>query len=231
MNIFKRGIIASSGGEPTNIVAFYEFLNNVNDSTGNYNGTAVGSPSYGTDRNSVANQAIVLNGTSQYITIADDSFNSLDDFTIEIMVYFDGLTNVKRTIFAALKTNGADQIGVYQQDSDGKIVYYCRIGANTKYGYISNTVFSSASWKYLVWTKNGTTHRLYIDSVLDASTPFNETDKSKSFKDFTSPINYSFGVFRYGATKIDYWDNKIDFMRFRNIALTQSEITDIYNTL
>jgi hypothetical protein len=89
---------------------------------------------------------------------------------------------------------------------------------NTQYNAQSTTNFSTAAWHFLVGTYDGANLKLYVDGTLVATTPI-----VGSMDTDTKNIH----IGKKGTA--EYFDGKVDEVRVYNRALSQSEVTNLYN--
>jgi len=92
-----------------------------------------------------------------------------------------------------------------------------------KYGgtvLVSTTAPSANAWHHYAYTFDGTTHRLYVDGTLAATT----TSTSNS----ASPAELNFGRWAGGS---DYLSGRLDDLRIYSAALSASEVAQIASSI
>ena len=213
------------------LVAYYPFNGNANDESGNgNNGIISGGVTTTSDRFGSNNKAYFFNGIDGYISVP--SLNSLkykptsySAWVILSSFFPNSFGHKFKTILgrqtAFITDCGA--IGFYADNNnfnglcDNNFLMWGGGGAP-----YTNTTFNLNTWIHLVWTQdtNGD-WKWYVNGNLTNSGNFPE------------PLNY-FNFFRIGGCNNQsngntFWDNKIDDIRIYNRALTQSEVTYLYN--
>lgn len=211
-----------------NQVAHYAFDSNSNDSINGQNGT---------DTNIVYTNAGILgnsatfNGTSSLISIADNdnfSFSSLP-FSINVWVYPVGnsgyLISKRNSSFIEFQST--------YNISSGTILLQLFSGGVTS-NLISATATSSAltanAWNLVTFTHTGSNMngdiKIYLNGVLCTATYANTGT-------YTGISNTSAGLVlgRIGNSSSGYFNGRMDKLRiWKGRELTQTEITNIYNT-
>jgi hypothetical protein len=163
---------AASGGGITPVFDYY-FNGNANDNTGNWNGTTVGSPGYATGQDGIANHAISLNGSSQYVTIS--TFNSLANASSFSMATWIKLSATGGTYTIARQGfNTAFDLTFFIRIASG--VVSCQIvnSSGTAFAISGGTTLSSGTWYFCAFTYDGANLKLYVNGISDA-TPVSAT--------------------------------------------------------
>ena len=163
----------------------------------------------------------IFDGVDDYVNISDDS--SLDfgtgDFSISLWVYSKGYSN-KGSVFNSILSKGqltssssgfygffftSDNIPKFFVDDDGTYAS-------------SGSVALGTNWKHLVGVREGGTLKIYLDGIkgTDSTNP-NLVDNANKLI-----IGDDGGGSRY-------FNGSIDELMIFNRALTQAEITEIYN--
>ena len=179
--------------------------------TGTYTGTptlgATGALTGSGDNNTAMGP---LNGTSQYINVADNASLHVNDvFTLEAWVSR-GATGAKRIIMGA--ANGQPFLSI---SATGYLIL--EIGLTT---VATSTAAVGTGWHHIVATKNGTARYLYIDDADVTSTGTNATCTTPTGR-FTIGAGYWGG---YGS-----WTNAtLDEVAFYNTALSAASVLAHY---
>lgn len=232
----KRRAAAGGGGgyeyPRTGLLAEYLFSGNADDTSGNgYDATVTGA-SLTTDRYGTANSAYSLNGSSDHIRIDDPSIiKTATAGSIVAWVKPAGIGSFM-SIFGAGYSGGTADFIAFAIDSGGKFTLYQRNDGDTTDNLLSDDVLFSIGTEYfVVITSDGSQYKLYVDSVLKNMTVITGTNSGDWFGDITTPDVdlFDWGVIHQGG--INYWhfNGIIDDGLIYETALTQSEITDIYN--
>ena len=222
--ITGRTIDTTSDG----LIAYYNFDNNVQDSSGRgVNGVVGGSPIYVPGK---IGNAIDFNGINQYVEFANSNSPKLgNSHTISGWVYARN-NPVGGSIIS--KWCGLCYSGVYNARSytvgvnGGKIDY----GISTAGGQLdsgfhsfkSNSVLPTNQWVFFAVTYNGTRRTTYINGVEDIHI------------DRTGDIFQSNSDVQIGATKDagyrGFFNGSVDEVRFYNRTLSASEVQQLYSS-
>ncbi len=214
---------------PTNgLVGWYPFNGNANDESGNNNNGTVNGATLTTDRNGNTNKAYDFNGNSSYISTNNSPLIN-PPFTITAWVLLDSISlptinpiislgqsgsNFLKKMYLSpdLGSNGTPSIGT--------------VGANDITS--TNSLFTNGLWKQIAvtvsnYSTNGVT--FYVDGVA-----YNQNTTQGTNVPF--PLNNSGFTIGYQSVNgnIAYFNGKIDDIGIWNRALTQQEITALYNS-
>jgi hypothetical protein len=146
--------------EPTirgSMIAQYPFENNADDSTGTYNGTAVGSPVYTSGR---VGQAVDLDGIDDYIDLPDKVASS-DDITIATWVYWDGGDAWQRIFDFGVDTQS--YMFLTPSSNTGMMNFSITNASNSEEQRLLTTALPTNQWVHVAVTLGGNTAILYID--------------------------------------------------------------------
>ena len=209
----KRRILSASP------VGYWHFDQNGNDSSGNSNtATLVNSPSYGTGH---LGSAISLNGSSQYLTVADNaSFNYSNGLTIATWVKINSAPSTAGGIWSDIDT-GSQYNGVRVLVLSDRTIQFRLGNATTYYTLVSSTALSTGAWHQVTCTFDGTsstagTMKIYIDGVQETGTTatsnFGVTDNS-DVKYIGQTIGQSY-----------YLNGSLDELQVYNQALMASDV-------
>ncbi len=209
----------------TGLVASYPFTGNANDVSGNnLNGTNNGA-TLTTDRFGNANSAYSFNGTSSYISVAD---NNLLDFTNQYSISgwlyataTSGNSNSRTIISKARNTTQTgltltlDNLQSYKIASDNT-------DASGPHLIFSSTIPTLDTWYHAVVTYDGTTLKIYVNGVLANSIAY-------TINLVNSTHELDFGSQRISLN--DYFAGKIDDIRLYNRALADCDVDSLFNTV
>jgi hypothetical protein len=210
----------------TNLIADWKFNEisgtSASDNSGNVNtGTLVNSPSWVTGK--IGN---ALSFTNSYVNIPSSS--SINSITNAI------------TISAWIKTTNTSQEAILERWQYGtgvnKRAFCLEVLSNKVYFGLSKdgtsanskwltsvTSVNDGTWKYITATFDGTTMKIYINGVLDASVSAGFTSI------FASTGNLHIGKQEYNSGVFGYpFIGTIDEMKLYNKALTLSEVQSLY---
>ena len=215
---------------PTNgLVGWWPFNGNANDESGNGNNGTVNGATLSIDRFGQSNKAYDFNGTSNFIQMAPISaLNNLSELTISTWVKIEGQntnTNCNLGCTQFIVNRGADF------SSNNLRLGYGQ--GNQKFGTgisNSNSVFSTQTfsipfqnWINVVWVKTTTQQQMFINGQLSNSTTF------------SGLVPASSDVVYFGYNPVSafpyYLNGKLDDIGIWDRALTQQEITDLFNAV
>jgi hypothetical protein len=221
---------------PTNgLVGYWPFNGNANDESGNGNNGIVNGATLTLDRYGNANSAYSFDGINDFIQAPNYASNS--SFTVSCWVnmptynlnslgsndfiFFgnhSGINDLNRNFLIGYRNFGSEYgFSTYIFNDNG---------INTFQSYpINQTPPSVNSWHHFVSVfENGTYVKMYLDNQLfwtQASNISQQTTRP------SEPLFFGIGV----ATQYDYLNGKLDDVGFWNRALTESEISNLYNSV
>lgn len=216
-----------SFAQPTSgLVAYWRMDGNFNDSTSNaINGTNTGATAT-TNNFGVANKAMDFNNpTSTVVQYATHPINAALNFS--------GTQNFTISFAFYINSPWVHNGGLYDNclNYAGPGIYIWKPGSapNLQFNYknlsLASTSIPLATWKYGTFVRDNGTLKIYIDGVLNATGPEGTTSPNYSFA-------ARFGTMFYNASAPPNYNplhGKMDQMRIYNRALTQAEITQLYN--
>jgi hypothetical protein len=215
---------------PTNgLVGWWPFNGNANDESGNGNNGTVNGASLAMDRFSQANQSYNFNGTSNYIVVAHNNSQLLtNEVSFSLWINpSDYSTNNNQTRVPLGKRRTLSTSGIGFETVDG-VGTCCGpqffVNNNTGAGgldYEDPLALMTQTWTNLVGTYDGSVLKLYKNSVLIGSAT-GVLSLSNTIQDLC------FG--REGSNSPNnYFKGLIDDIGFWNRALSQQEVTDLFN--
>ena len=238
--IAKWGAIADGGGvldATTNLVASYSFDTDFSDYTGNNPLTANGNATAGVTGGKVSDCA-ELDGSDDYTVAADSSdfsfTNNANDlpFSFSFWANFDTVPGLNALVVPFSKTtyegieyifsyvNGELYMNLYSQSLQN-------VSISAKFSFLPVV----GDWNHIVITYDGSSVfsgiKPYINSV---SIPTTSNNEGSYLYMVDTPSSLNIGSQGWIPTEGEF-DGKLDeFHIWKNRELTQSEVTDIYNT-
>ncbi len=219
------------------LVADYPFNGNANNADTNlYNGIVHGA-TLTTDRFGNPNSAYSFDGVNDFIVIPPNNiFNFNSDFSISLWVKTTGdqllvTSNQRNMIISKWSDNGSNvngfpfdvRIGNYASSTlEGKISAYRRglVSCNQTIESRSTTNVKDSSFHHIVFLKDGSQLKLYIDGSLeDVNTDFTTCTTS-------NPDSVYFGK-KGGSWHAGWFKGIIDDVKFFNCALDSTEIISL----
>ena len=228
--MFLLGTLLSANAQvpsyvPSNgLVGWYPFSGNANDQSGNGNNGTVTGATLTTDRFGNSNLAYLFNGNSDFIEVSHNSSLILTSgvtFSFWLNITDSSLNSSGRLERQPIgKQVSATVSGLGFETTDAtnpKLApqFYLQGGVT----YEHSSALSTNFWSHLVGTFDGTNLKLYQNGVLLGSN--NGTFNLQSIVE-----NLFFG--KEGKKGL-YFKGKLDDIGMWNRALTQQEITNLYN--
>jgi hypothetical protein len=229
--LFLYSINNIFGQVPTNgLIANYPFNGNANDISGNnLNGTVNGA-TLTTDRNGNANSAYSFNGSSNYISVANNAllnFATNNKISVGLWIYPTSYAaSSYHKIFLSKQTgSGASQQGFDCGFTSSNIYLQTRNGSGDNmggagYGYS----IPLNQWSYLVMVKDVQNVSFYYNGNLVASYI---NSPSSTIGDNSSDLYI--GKATWSNVNAESFAGKIDEVLIYNRALTETEVTALYN--
>jgi hypothetical protein len=214
---------------PTNgLVGWWPFNGNANDESGNGNNGAVLGATLSPDRFGTLNKAYSFDGINDRVKIPFSlSFNT-DTGSVSLWMnsaQLPSLNDPQDCLFG--KGWGYPQL-VFRNDSKAYIQIANSTSSFPSVGTQSN--ISLNVWKHILAVYEGASLKIYIDGVLNNSQILSPMPNYYSFCN----SEFWIGGFRHQNScmpndSVQFFHGKIDDIGFWNRALSQQEITDLYN--
>ena len=193
----------------------YTFDNSLNDISGNANhGVGTGSPVYDIGK---VDSAIVLNGTSQYITLPSNLQIQAKSVTISGWInpaqistwtrVFDFGSSTSTYMFLTLSAGGFPRFAIKNGGGEEIVA--------------SNTALTTGVWTHFAITYQDKICRFYLNGTLVGENTYMKTSPADLGVLSTSYIGKS----QFSADPL--YNGKIDDFRFYDSALTASQISDL----
>jgi hypothetical protein len=215
----------------TSLYAVYNGESNANDSFGSRNGTPMGGLTYTTGK---IGQAFNFNGSTSYVDMGDVMdvgtsswsysmwFNATNAFFTQTVFGKTIAAGVRGRIWAQIDNNKL----VMGFDADATNVIIVETPALS---VLANT------WYHVVFVLDRNDKlKLYLNGSLVSLTTTNGTNNLIPYSATNYNTNNPFRIGAYTAsdntTAIGFYSGKIDEFNIWNRVLTQSEITDLYNS-
>ena len=182
-------------------------------------------------------QAFTFDGVNDYVQLPDNSLNFTGDFSVSAWINV-GNVSGEKFLISNVNGNGTNL-------NFGWV--FGLLNNQLSFGSYGNTVFSSwntsstllaNTWYHVLVTKKPSeTPKLYINGVLSTSTLHPNSSGTNSTNPVYSSATYpniksAIGTYIYnnGTSLYGYWNGKIDALNVYQKELTQSEITELYNS-
>jgi hypothetical protein len=194
----------------------YSFEGDTTDALSGFNGVATGSPTYAAGR---LGQAIVLDGSTSYVTLPSD-VASYHDITIAAFVYWNGGNAWQRIFDFGNDTSHYLML----TPSTGSVMQFSIINGGSAQQVNSSAALPIGRWVHVAVTLSGNTGTLYVDGVAVAT----NTSLTINPDDFRPAKNY-LGDSQYSADPL--LSGRLDDFRIYNYALTAAQVFDIANPI
>jgi hypothetical protein len=206
---------------PTNgLVGWWPFNGNANDESGNGNNGTVFGAALTTDRDGNLNSAFSFDGVNDWINVNNsNSLNPPSQITISawINTYAYNISSASMVVNKGWdQGNGHYDILVLTSTKKSRFV----IGRDL---YVeSNSIINLNQWTFITVSINNLTMKIYVNGILENTVL---QSNNNSFGTNTDPLYI--GKHDYNNAPY-YFKGKIDDIGIWNRALTQSEITALY---
>lgn len=206
-----------------NLQAWWSFSGSSNDQSGNGNNFTNNGATLSTDRNSASNSAYNFDGVDDYMALNTPSFAFGEDssFTISFWTYFNNMNG--GWVFGHGLTQGNGGAGKFCQffnaTSTGDIQWRANKQGST--WLIALASYTTNTWDHWVCVYHNKLMTIYKNGVSAGTQNFTYTGTGTS----TFPFRLSTNFQSSGSN----FPGKIDDLGVWNRALSQSEITDLYN--
>jgi uncharacterized protein (TIGR02145 family) len=212
---------------PTNgLVGWWGFNGNAQDGSGNGNHGMVNGATLTTDRFGNQNKAYEFDGTDDYISVINSNSLSLSQYSISVWSKID--TSISWFPGRQLISKGCEwPIGVgvsyriYFENT-----YYVMDNWAPSRSLLSNLINSfNSNWSHLVFTFDGQGNSMYLNGVL-----LGNATQNSALVSSLEPLFIGARKFASSCTISDNYSGKLDDIGIWNRALTQQEITNLYNS-
>lgn len=211
---------------PTNgLVGYWPFNGNANDQTPNGNNGTVNGASLTNDRFGNVDSAYDFDGISNYITVLDNNVFNMQNFTISTWVKNSSTapTVIARYILNKGCNTPSPSFRLYYEN-DGTLQQY------VSDCWVPNRVYlngpsSNNLWVNLIYSYDGQNLKMYVDGVL-----YGTTNQSGSLTNNNNPMYIGCSTATSNCPQLSaFYAGKIDDIGIWNRALSQQEITNMYN--
>jgi len=213
------------------LVAHYPFNGNANDESGNSNNGIVTGATLTTDRLGNANSAYNFDGIDDYIRIPHDSsldFSEGGVMSVSFWVYMDSLPEDSKEYQLLMKvTGGGNTTEGYQASifSNGTYVLRGKNGSGSNWVGNTNTSDLGVNDEYhVVSIIDGQKSKNYINGIFISET----TTTNSSIGSNTEDLIFGWNNWLSNATSVAF-KGKLDDIRIYNKAITQEEVSSLYN--
>jgi hypothetical protein len=214
-----------SGTLTNGLVGYWPFCGNANDLSGNGNNGTVNGATLTTDRFGVANQAYSFDGVNDYINIGNNNIFNLNTMTISLWYNENSLPlpGSAHTMLSKSTSNNGE-IGYRLEIASDGLEYYVQsqlgiIQPGTGFITISNVIPNN--WSLINIVKSAGTVNVYKNGQ-------NLGVNSNLYSLIINNSNLLFGAVTNQNLVSGFFNGKLDDIIIYNRALTQQEITQLY---
>ncbi len=208
----------------TNLEHYYKLEADGTDSLVVTNLSLTGTPTFTAGK---INNAIVLNGSSQY---GSATMNTIfgSDFSISMWVNVDNITADMRFFesWVSSYNNYWFVVGIQGTSNDR---FYANLydGTNNPFIYSADSSVVAGNWYHLVFVRNTSDDKIYLYvNGVEVTSGAGVTDSTVSVPTYSTAY---FGVGKIVALT-EYTDGKIDEIGIWSRALSSAEVTQLYNS-
>jgi hypothetical protein len=206
---------------PTNgLKGWWPFSGNANDASGNMNNGTVNGATLTTDRFGSANSAYSFNGSTNYINIANSAIAAFGLQSFSSSVWFKSTIGGTLVRYDNCVTGSGWGVANSSTDLVGLEFSASRVPNNV----IEPNAHNDNSWHLAVFVRNIVLMKdlIYVDGILKAQTSFSTIND----------LQNTGSVLRFGSCSgFLYFSGFLDDIGIWNRALTQQEITNLYNAV
>jgi hypothetical protein len=210
----------------TGLVGYWPFCGNANDESGNANNGTVNGAALTTDRFGNDNSAYSFDGVNDYIVVNNNSSLCPSVYSISAWVkpvgyYLNGQDDANYILGKGTDFNQGHYSLHYKSISRKS---RASIGIGSSGLYVdSNSNVNQNNWIHLLSTWDGNTLKIYVNGILENSIVSNGITQGVNSEDLF------FGTMANNSTWPYRLNGIIDDIGIWNRALTQEEITNLYN--
>ena len=214
---------------PTNgLAGYWGFNGNANDESGNGNNGTVNGATLTTDRNGNSNNAYSFNGNSGISIPHSTSLIVGNSSTFSFWLKYNSLSNGFNLVFKKGIVGGCPDSGYYfAYDGVPGPVYKCfGYGVRGNCSGISDSSSLDNEWHNIVVVYNLQNSQIYFDGILQDG--YANNNIKQAIFNTVEPLIIGYYNGPYSGTS---WNGLIDDFGIWNRALTQQEITTMYNSI
>lgn len=202
------------------------------DETGNYDGTYVNSPTLESTGLLVGDvdTAVAFNGVNEHIEGSIAGFRSNDSEGTIVVIFNTSLLDTAQSIFgSADNANDGNYYYTYLRP-DGKIVINVEI--NDVYNGIRTVnTFNDGDTHLAIITSDGSSWKIYVDGIEQEIEINGGINNGDWFGDVSNRDYFNIGTMHYNSDSFaSYFNGTIDEVSIFDYALTQDQVTRLYNT-
>lgn len=201
-------------------VSAYYLDANANDFVSSNDGTPIGPPTLSTG---YINGSYDFDGSSDYIGLGSTpTFHTNTAGSISMWVNADDMGDAT---FLTRSDSSSDNFFIFATDGSGNIKIDDNFGTRNNLVSTSGSL-STLTWYHIVLTSDGSTWKIYVDTVLQTLNAASGSNTGDWFGDFTGE-NINLGVLDRDSANL-WYDGKIDEAYIYDYALTQNQVIQLF---
>ena len=172
----------------------------------------------------ILNQSASFNGSNSYIYANNSVQQPTTNFSVSVWSRWDSKPSGSVGLVGNFKTGVTPQVGFLMGKHSGENIFsfYADGTASSSAGRaLGTTNFVTGQWYHTVGTYDGSNVKIYVNGVLEGTTSYTATPG-------TTDQPLVIGRW-YGNYNAYYHDGEIDQVRIFNKAISDSEVTTLYN--
>lgn len=213
----------------SSLISYYKCDSSTNflDAHGSNDGTVNGATYTGSG---LINGAYDYDGNSDYIDLVDDMLDSYNEGTLNMWFNPDS-SSITQDAFAVGSAGSINPVVAMRVNTDNTLTYVFRNdGAGGLTILDTSDAITTGQFNMVTFTSNGSTIKCYIDGVEKTLTASLGTNTGQWFSDLGVTHTHRYHVGAAATPTItNYCDGVIDEIGLWSRALSQSEITSLYN--
>lgn len=199
---------------------FFNFNESSGDATDEVN-SLTGTNTSATFSTGKLNNAAYLGGTA-YFTVTDNAIlEPASDISFGGWVYISSTSSFQMVM---AKGENAGDTRSYEMRCSGtttNIQVQLRVGAGLYSACTTTTAIGTGVWKHVIYTRTGTTQKIYIDGVSDTLTSVTNNAGNIQYSTDDLWIGQRNGGLRFNG--------RLDMIGVWDVELTSVEVTELYN--
>jgi len=201
------------------LVGWWPFNGNANDESGNGNNGTVSGATLTLDRDGNSNAAYEFDGINNLITIPHASSFNISEMSVSVWALKDNQAIYNPGILSKCETNNLGWYIITNSNQSDSVSFNGAV-ATSDYFHANSAAPIVNEWVHIVSTYNQGSQKIFINGSL--------TDED------TNPGSlyvFSGGLYVGFKNGDNYWGGKIDDIGIWNVALTEEEVTDLYEAV
>lgn len=188
---------------------------------GTMDGTLTNGPLFSTDVPTLGFSnpySLEFDGTNDYVDLGNPSFPTPASFSVSAWVKADTI-GIDRQIVSKGYNGTQTEWEMKTTSADGKVSFQTYNAGQV--GVQALTPLAEDTWTHVVGTFDGTTWKLYLNGSLDNS--------NVAAAPIATARPIYVGAVDNQGTPVQFWDGNLDDVRFYGRALTDDEVSDLYD--